>query len=195
MGESTQTRSTTGAFLYLPFCQGSVRGSQYTCFLKETTAYIRFALDSDRDRTKKNDEQGTHRFVRRQRTKVTNHIIHRYANRERDTPIDTASIDFFGKEFLGLRVDDGVSEFTQIQNTGAGNALRYQSLQSEIDNLGGFLVFRADIAVCVVTSERAASPQWEPQPAFTYLSERSVTSSFSSSVATLSSSVSDMMTF
>jgi hypothetical protein len=57
------------------------------------------------------------------------------------------------------------------------------------------LVFRADIAVCVVTSERAASPQWEPQPAFTYLSERSVTSSFSSSVATLSSSVSDMMTF
>lgn len=87
----------------------------------------------------------THRLIGRQRTKVTNHIIHRYADRECHTTINASSIHLLGEELLCLRVNDRVSKFTQIQDTGSRYALRHQSLQGQIHNLGGLLVFRANI--------------------------------------------------
>jgi hypothetical protein len=90
----------------------------------------------------------TYQFFRRlQRSVIADDIIDRDTDRKGDSTVHDLSVDFLGKELCGLRHNDGPSEFTNVNDGGPGKALRDDSLQSEIDNLGSLLVLGADITV------------------------------------------------
>ena len=89
----------------------------------------------------------TYNFFIGQGRVIADNIIDTDANGKGHTSINRSPVHFFGKEFLCLCVDDRVTEFTDIKHLGSGYALRHQTLQGRVDNLGGFLVLGAHIAV------------------------------------------------
>jgi hypothetical protein len=76
---------------------------------------------------------------------IAHDIIDRNAHGKGHAPIDDLTGNLFGKELGRLRDNDSPSEFTNVNNGGSREALRDDSLQSEIDNLGRFLVLGADV--------------------------------------------------
>jgi hypothetical protein len=76
---------------------------------------------------------------------IAHHIIDRDTDGKGDSTVHNLSSHLLGKELGGLRDNDGPSEFTNVNDGGTGKALRNDSLHSQIDNLGRFLVLRADI--------------------------------------------------
>lgn len=76
---------------------------------------------------------------------IANYIIDGNAHRKGNTSINHLTIDFFGKKLGGLRGKDGVSKLAEINHLGTGQALRNNALQRQVDNLGGFLVFRTNV--------------------------------------------------
>ena len=83
-----------------------------------------------------------------QRTVIADNIIDGHTDGKGHASINGAAILVaFGKQFLRRGVNDRVSKFTNLQYLGAHHALLYQALECQIDNLGGFLVFGANVAV------------------------------------------------
>lgn len=78
---------------------------------------------------------------------IANNIIDRDANGKSNSTINSFTIDLFGKEFLRLGCDDGVSEFTDINDLGSRNTLPNQPLEGNVNNFGSFLIFCANITV------------------------------------------------
>jgi hypothetical protein len=88
----------------------------------------------------------TYPFFRRLQGRVIAHnIIDRDTNGKGDSAIHSLSRHLLGKELGGLRDNDGPAEFTNVNDGCSGKALRDDSLQSQIDNLGRFLVLCTDI--------------------------------------------------
>jgi len=75
---------------------------------------------------------------------IANNIIDRDANGKSNSTINSFTIDLFGKEFLRLGCDDGVSD---INDLGSRNTLPNQPLEGNVNNFGSFLIFCANITV------------------------------------------------
>jgi hypothetical protein len=88
----------------------------------------------------------TYLFFRRLQGRViAHHIVDRNAHGKGDAAIHHLPRHLFGKELGRLRHNDGPTEFTNVNDTGSGKALRNDALQRQIDNLGRFLVLCADV--------------------------------------------------
>jgi hypothetical protein len=88
---------------------------------------------------------GTYSFFVGQRRVIANNIIDGNANRKGNSSINGLAIDLFRVELVDSRHHDGLSEFTDIQNLGPGNALCHETFQRQIHNFGSFLILGADI--------------------------------------------------
>lgn len=92
----------------------------------------------------------TYPFFFGQGTVITNTIIDGNANGKGHPTFHGDAADLFGKELARGRVDYGMAKFAKLQNLGADLDFLEQALQGQIDNLGRFLVFRTNVAVCML---------------------------------------------
>jgi hypothetical protein len=99
--------------------------------------------------TNQHDESSTvtHHFFRGQRRAIAHNIIDGDSHGKGHATIDRLPIDLFRKQFGRLGVDDGRTEFTNVNDFGPRQALTDNAGQGGIDNLSRLLVFRANIAV------------------------------------------------
>lgn len=95
----------------------------------------------------RNKTKGTYRFFRGKGGMVADDIIDRDTNGKGHTSIDLLSLDLFGVKFGSGSFNHFMAEFAKINNVGSRDTLANQSFQGQVDNLGGFLVLGADIAI------------------------------------------------
>ena len=76
---------------------------------------------------------------------IADNIIDRHTNRKGHTTVNSLPVDLFGEQLLSLRGNDRVTKLAKINNLGTRDTLSDKSLQSQIDNLGSFLVLGAYI--------------------------------------------------
>ena len=76
---------------------------------------------------------------------IADNIIYRDTNGKGNSTVNSLAVHLLGKQFLGLGCDDGVSEFTQVNDLGARKALADEPLEGKVDNLGSFLIFCTNI--------------------------------------------------
>jgi len=109
-------------------------------------------VDHDRLRqTETADERSlTYSFFCWQRTVIAHNIVHGNADGKGNASINRLAVHFFGVQFGGLSHNDSVPKLAQINYFGSGHTLRHDTLKRQIDYLGGFLVFGADITVMIM---------------------------------------------
>jgi hypothetical protein len=130
---------------------------------------------------------------------IAHDIIDGNANGKCHSPINALSIRLFCIQFGRLCLQDGLTEFTDINDFGTWNTLGHYSHQGKVYNFGCLLVFRADITVVVEKDDIFSSNvvvSWvellkikKDVYTMTYLLERSVISSASASSTFSTSSI------